>query len=139
MTKIGGTLVCAWVCRLAHDRDVAMREPALLAAKSEFYAKYSQDGDYVKIGRAWESHSRNEPHELPANMPVMLKRVTGVDAVKMVGVEGVLAGGLDKLVNDLVGDEFEAWVNKCMQIGHDESSWMISDHISGIAEKPLVA
>lgn len=66
-------------------------------------------------------HAMN--HEHPANMPSILRRVTGVDAVKMVGVEGVLAGGFDKMVNDLQGDAFEvsyniipvagSWLNVC--------------------------
>ena len=50
-------------------------------------------------------------HELPANMPVILKRVTGEESVKMVGTEGLLAGGLDKLVNELQGDEFQVSPN----------------------------
>ena len=40
-------------------------------------------------------------------MPVILKRVTGEENVKMVGTEGLLAGGLDKLVNELQGEEFQ--------------------------------
>lgn len=46
-------------------------------------------------------------HESPANMPLMLKRLTGEEDVRMIGTEGVLAGGLDKLVNELHGDQFE--------------------------------
>ena len=40
-------------------------------------------------------------------MPTFLKEVTGVSEVKMVGTQGVLAGGLDALVNKLENDEFE--------------------------------
>ena len=40
-------------------------------------------------------------------MPTFLKEVTGVSDVKMVGTQGVLAGGLDALVNKLENDEFE--------------------------------
>ena len=50
-------------------------------------------------------HAMN--HELPENMPKILQKVTGVQSVKMVGTEGILAGGLDKLVNNLAGDAFE--------------------------------
>ena len=46
-------------------------------------------------------------HEYPSNMPTFLKEVTGVSDVKMVGTQGVLAGGLDALVNKLENDEFE--------------------------------
>lgn len=49
-------------------------------------------------------------HEIPANMPLMLKRLTGEEDVQMVGAEGVLAGGLDKLVNELQDEEFEVGV-----------------------------
>ena len=37
----------------------------------------------------------------------MLRRVTGAAEVKMVGAEGVLTGGLDKVVNELEGEVFE--------------------------------
>lgn len=50
-------------------------------------------------------HAMN--HELPANMPEILKRATGREKVQMLGTEGVLAGGLDKLVNELQREEFE--------------------------------
>ena len=48
-------------------------------------------------------------HELPAQMPLMLQRVLGVrrEDVKMVGTEGLLAGGLDREVNELQGEAFE--------------------------------
>ncbi len=48
-------------------------------------------------------------HELPAEMPRILQRVTGVrgENVEMLGTEGLLAGGLDKAVNELQGDDFE--------------------------------
>lgn len=60
-----------------------------------------------------------------------------------------LAGGLDKLVNELQGEEFEvgvpfgerpflthqAWVEKCMEVGTDEHGWMVSDHIIGVVSK----
>lgn len=50
-------------------------------------------------------------HEIPANMPLMLKHITGEENVQMVGAEGVLAGGLDKLVTELQGEEFEVGVS----------------------------
>ena len=51
-------------------------------------------------GNGQATHAMN--HEHPANMPSILHRVTGVDAVKMVGVEGVFCrfvGGLVVLGN----------------------------------------
>ncbi|KAK7683031.1 hypothetical protein QCA50_013703 [Cerrena zonata] len=54
----------------------------------------------------------------------------------MVGTQGILAGGLDKLVNDLEGDEFDVWVQKCLEVGQDEVGWMMADHIIGIATQP---
>ncbi|KAH9896716.1 hypothetical protein C8Q73DRAFT_421550 [Cubamyces lactineus] len=130
----GGTLFCAWVSRWAHYRDVAMRDPARLAKKSVFYAKHAVDGDYVRLNENGQAcHAMN--HELPANMPVILKRVTGEENVKMVGTEGLLAGGLDKLVNELQGEEFQAWVDKCYEVGTDAHGWILADHIVGVVSK----
>ncbi|KAI0325792.1 S-adenosyl-L-methionine-dependent methyltransferase [Cubamyces sp. BRFM 1775] len=130
----GGTLFCAWVSRWAHYRDVAMRDPARLMKKRDFYAKHAADGDYVRYDENGQAcHAMN--HELPANMPGILKRITGEENVKMVGTEGLLAGGLDKLVNELQGEEFQAWVDKCYEVGTDEHGWILADHIVGVVSK----
>ena len=110
----GGVLFCAWVSRYAHYRDLATREPARLARKREFYAQHAQDGNYVKLGPDGEVlHAMH--HELPENMPGILREATGVEDVEMVGTEGLLAGGLDKMVNELEGDEFEVSLS-CLSI-----------------------
>ncbi|CAL1709345.1 unnamed protein product [Somion occarium] len=120
--------------RWAHYRDLATREPERLARKREFYEKHAQDGDYVRRNEdGVPVHAMN--HEHPSQMPMILRRLTGVQTVKMVGVEGLLAGNLDRLVNDLQGKEFEAWAQQCMEVGLDELGWMMSDHIIGIAQK----
>ncbi|KAF7794018.1 hypothetical protein EIP86_005146 [Pleurotus ostreatoroseus] len=151
MVKHGGVLICAWVSRWAHYRDIAAKDPGRLALKQDFYGKHTKDGDYIKIEGTTVQHAMN--HEHPANMPVVLRKVTGESDVKMVGTEGLLAGGLDKAVNELEGDAFEgrcslllmrhilttdhlqAWVKKSLEIGSDDFGWMMSDHIIGIARK----
>lgn len=83
-----------------------MCEPARLAVRKAFYAQHALDGNYVRLdGRDEPCHAMN--HELPANMPEILRRATGREEGRMLGTEGVLAGGLDKLVNELQGEEFE--------------------------------
>ena len=123
-------MVCSWISRWAHYRHLAMNEPERLAKKREFYEKHAHDGyvrllvmdflrthdqsfpllqfnrNYVRVDEQGEAyHAMN--HEHPSNMPTFLKEVTGVSEVKMVGTQGVLAGGLDVLVNNLENDEFE--------------------------------
>ena len=44
MVKPGGVLICAWVSRWAHYRDVATRDPTRLALKRELYDKHTADG-----------------------------------------------------------------------------------------------
>lgn len=128
MVKECGWLFCAWVSRWAHYRDVAMREPRRLAAKRAFYGLHAKDGcaehhhistarpdygllstwcrDYVRVNSDGSPvHAMH--HESPANMPVLLRKLTGREQVTMVGLEGVLAGGLDRLVNELHGEAFE--------------------------------
>ncbi|KAI0674170.1 S-adenosyl-L-methionine-dependent methyltransferase [Trametes maxima] len=135
---VGGTLFCVWVSSWAHYRDVATRDPGRLAKKRDFYAQNAEDGDYVRYdANGKPCHAMN--HEVPANMPIILKRVTGEEEVKMVGTEGVLAGGLDSLVNNLQGEEFDAWVDKCVEVCTDEYGWMLSDHIIGIVSKTSAA
>ncbi|RPD79269.1 S-adenosyl-L-methionine-dependent methyltransferase [Lentinus tigrinus ALCF2SS1-7] len=136
----GGVLFCAFVSRWAHYRALAMTDPTRLAAKREFYAQHARDGDYVRLDEsAVPYHAMH--HETPAEMPRILQRLTGVPAqsVKMIGTEGLLAGGLDKLVNELQEVEFEAWVEKSLEVGTDEHGWLLADHIVGIVSKPYIA
>ena len=67
--------------------------------------------DYVKEVQGAVLHAMN--HEHPANMPKMLHKVTGELPLHLVGTESLLAGGLDKLVNELEGDAFEVRVAVC--------------------------
>lgn len=142
----GGVLFCAWASRLAYYRRLALADPVQLAR--------DQDEDYASRsgGKAW--HVRH--YEVPENMPGILREATGMEDVEMVGAEGVLAGGLDRMVNELEGQELEvraialgslalrliensgwmqAWVQKCLEIGADEHGWRMADHIVGIAMK----
>ncbi|KAI0032913.1 S-adenosyl-L-methionine-dependent methyltransferase [Vararia minispora EC-137] len=139
MVRRGGVLAVAFISRWAHYRDLAMREPARLAAKKAFYDKHYRDGSYIKRDGSERVLSASH-HEHPADMRIVLERATGVPAseVHMIGTEGVLAGGLDKLINDLHNDEFEAWVRLCMDASEDEYAWMSSDHIVGFVHRPLL-
>ncbi|OBZ77965.1 hypothetical protein A0H81_02112 [Grifola frondosa] len=66
--------------------------------------------DYVRLdGNGSAVHAMN--HEHPANTPRILQRAADQQDVKMVGVEGLLAGNLDRLVNELEGDAFEARIS----------------------------
>ena len=107
-----GALFCAFVSRWAHYRALAMTDPTRLAAKREFYAQHARDGDYLRLDENGVAfHAMH--HELPAEMPKILQRLTEVPkgSVNMVGTEGLLAGGLDKVVNELQGDEFEVSIH----------------------------
>ncbi|TFK86400.1 S-adenosyl-L-methionine-dependent methyltransferase [Polyporus arcularius HHB13444] len=132
----GGALFCAFVSRWAHYRALALTDPTRLAARREFYAQHARDGEYVRLNEGGvPCHAMH--HELPAEMPRILQRVTGVrgENVEMLGTEGLLVGGLCKAVNELQGDDFEAWVEKCMEVGADDHGWMLADHIVGIVSK----
>ena len=107
----GGTLFCAWVSRWAHYRDIALRDPGRLLARKEVYTQHARDGNYVRLDEQGVAYHAMH-HELPANMPRMLARVTErpKEEVHMVGTEGVLTVGLDKLVNEMQGEEFEVGI-----------------------------
>ena len=106
--EANGALFCAFVSRWAHYRALALTDPARLAAKREFYAQHVRDGDYIRLDESGVPYHAMH-HEVPVEMPQILQRLTGVpeESVKMVGTEGLLAGGLDKMVNELQGDEFK--------------------------------
>ena len=147
----GGMLFCGWVSRLAHYRRLALADPAALMRERAFYVESERDGLYVDSSME-ARHSRH--YELPERMPKILRDATGVEDVEMVGAEGLLSGGLDRMVNELQGEEFEvgvfglawsfriahslwmqAWVEKCLEVGMDEHGWRMADRIVGIAIK----
>ncbi len=88
--------------RLAHYRRLALADPAALARE--------RDVPYVNPDPGGEVQQAMH-YELPEKMPEILRDATGVEDVEMVGAEGLLAWGLDRMVNRLQGEEFEVRVS----------------------------
>ncbi|PIL27383.1 transporter [Ganoderma sinense ZZ0214-1] len=126
-TVLAGAFIC-----LAHYRLLARTNPARLLRDRESSVVYTQDERHRNSPRA------RHYYELPERMPGILRDATGIEDVEMVGAEGLLAGGLDKMVNESEGEEFEPWVEKCLEVGTDEDEygWRMADHVVGIALKP---
>ncbi|KAM5534734.1 hypothetical protein V8D89_011598 [Ganoderma adspersum] len=127
------TVLAGAFIRLAHYRRLALEDPKALSREQELDEESERDGLYVDSG---EEKPRTRHYELPERMPEILRFATGVEDVEMVGAEGLLARGLDRMVNELQEEEFEAWVEKCFEVGTDEHGWRMADHIVGIAIKP---
>ena len=103
----GGVLFCGWVSRWAHFRRIALADPASLARERASYEESERDGLYVDSSI---EAPRSRHYELPDRMPEILRDATGVEDVEMVGAEGLLSGGLDRMVHELQGEEFEVGV-----------------------------
>ena len=93
--------------RLAHYRRLALADPAALIRERAFHEESERDGLYVDSSM---EARRSRHYELPDRMPEILRDATGVEDVEMVGAEGLLSGGLDRMVNELQGEAFEVGV-----------------------------
>ncbi|GAB5592821.1 hypothetical protein Unana1_07721 [Umbelopsis nana] len=119
LNKSSGVLFTAFISRHAHFRDIATRDPSRLALKQDFYANLLQNGIYNR--QSYHAHP-NDVRELIGGFPEL-------DMVEFRGCEGILAGGLDKKVNELPDTEFQHWVDLVIESGTDETGLSNSDHL----------
>lgn len=115
-------LFTAYVTRHAHFRDLATKDPSRLALKSHFYKQHLVDGNYRGLSY----------HALPSEVRDLISSIPELTLRELRGCEGLLGGGLDKKVNELSDDEFQAWVQLILETGMDEAGLSNSDHLLAV-------
>ncbi|KAH8548894.1 S-adenosyl-L-methionine-dependent methyltransferase [Umbelopsis sp. PMI_123] len=125
LKKKSTSLFCtAYISRLAHFRDIAMRDPSRLALQNQFYRDLMHTGDYKQLSY----HARpRDVIELISSFPVL-------KLLELRGCEGFLGGGLDEKINLLPEAEFQAWLELILETGTDEEGLANSDHLLAITK-----
>jgi hypothetical protein len=71
-------------------------------------------------------------HALPSEIRDLISSIPELTLRELRGCEGLLGGGLDKKVNELPDDEFQAWVQLILETGMDEAGLSNSDHLLAV-------
>jgi S-adenosylmethionine-dependent methyltransferase len=131
IVKPNGFIICAFVSKFAHLRDLAQKDPGRLSREKDFYEEYFVTGKYTR-NPATVSH-----HTHPVEIQELFGKVaqTGVTVQRMVGCEGFLGGDLSKHLSKLSEDEYKMWVKFVMDTAEDSHVLSASDHIIVVAQK----
>ncbi|KAJ7600945.1 S-adenosyl-L-methionine-dependent methyltransferase [Mycena floridula] len=121
-----GVLFCAFISRLAHLRDLAQREPERLVREGDFYDKYLESGQYVKMsatrGRRVESYHASLEEIRP------LVDSVGGKVVEILSVEGILPGGLDKELAKVDQETLNKWIEVLKPLSRKPENLGCADH-----------
>lgn len=126
--KYGGPFFATFITRFAPFRDSASRQTDWVVIDHEYARSVLKSGMHTK-GKEFPNAYFAHPDEI---QPLM--EDCGLSTIKMVGVEGIVAGHEEE-VNKLQGSDWEKWVDLNFQLGLEPSLYGASDHILYIGKK----
>ena len=126
--KPGGILFAAFITRFAPFRHAASEEACWMIDHNEYAWELLEDGKHVK-GEQFPSAYFAHPDEI---QPLM--ESIGFQTKSILGCEGIVAGH-ENLVNQLLGERWEKWVDLNYVLGQEPSLYGASDHILYVGQK----
>lgn len=131
--KPGGPLFCTFISRYAAHRDLAYKSPADLSKKAELYRHILETGHILP-------QSPDQPEFIGyLSTPVEVGpfvHSAGLDVHQVLGVEGLNYTNEEE-VNQLSGEEWQAWVDLNYQLASDPSILGSVAHLLVVARNPL--
>jgi S-adenosylmethionine-dependent methyltransferase len=126
----GGLIFAAFVTRYAPLRDLAKNAPEILYEKQAEWEEILNTGIYranqgVGFTDAYFAH----PDEIRP-----LLESEGFETLNLIGVEGIVAKN-EELVNQLTGEQWEAWVKLNYRLGKEPSLLGAADHVLYVGKK----
>ncbi|KAH8177995.1 methyltransferase domain-containing protein [Sarocladium implicatum] len=133
----GGFLFCAFISKEAHLRDVAMRDPARLLERKDFYAAYLADGRYQKFNENLEPDVQSFHTNSSSIRQFFQRHFTDVaELVSLRSTEGILGGGLDAKLVDADHEVVQAWVELMFEEYSEKEEYLgCADHILMVLRK----
>ena len=119
----GGLVFAAFVTRFAGFRDSAAHFPEWPVEKRAYAERVLRTGIHDDPSSGFIDAYFAHPDEVE---PLMAE--AGLEKVKLLGVEGVVAGHEER-VNALEGEAWEVWVDLNYRLGHEPSLFGASDHL----------
>jgi S-adenosylmethionine-dependent methyltransferase len=131
ITKPKGYIICSFVTKFAHLRDLVQKDPGRLLREKQFYDEYSLTGSYIRNGGIRSHHTHL------AEIQQLFNKIgnSSLAVRKLVACEGFLGGGLTKHLVGLGEDEYRAWVDITLATAEDPHVLSASDHIAVVAER----
>lgn len=126
----GGLVFAAFITRYAAFRDLAKHAPLTLIERKYEWEKIMRTGIYhggsgVGFTDAYFAH----PDEI-----CPLFEEEGFVSLDLIGCEGVLSQ-LEEQVNQLSGEDWQAWVDVCYRLGKEPSLHGGADHLLYVGKK----
>ncbi|MEM7345021.1 MAG: class I SAM-dependent methyltransferase [Chloroflexota bacterium] len=128
LLKNDGLLFAAFINRFAQIRYAAKYEPEWLVDESEYTEAFLASGVHQILNKFTYSYFAH-PEEV---VPFMEQ--SGLETVKMIGCEGVVAR-IEEKINALEGEAWRYWVALNYRLGHEPSLYGASDHLLYIGRK----
>jgi S-adenosylmethionine-dependent methyltransferase len=126
--KPGGLLFSAFITLFAPFRDYAAADPQAVFFEGVEWLKMLEDGR--NFGEGFPGAYFSHPNEI---LPLM--ESCDLETLKMIGVEGVVAGHEER-INQVEGAVLDFWVDLNYRLGSDPACWGTSNHLLHVGRKP---
>lgn len=129
--KPEGTLFVSFITRYAVYFDILKSDPALIGTYKDAYDRLTQTGVHIPTEQnpgfadAYFAH----PMEIE---PLMSKH--GLTTLRLAVAEGIIAS-VERAVNNLPPELFDAWVDVCYRLGADPTTWGCGEHMLYVGRK----
>ena len=120
--KSGGVIFATFVTRYATIRYAAANNPTLLVDNKDYFFEVLETGVHDLTGNFTKDYYVHPDEVVP------LMKGAGFSNLRLMGCEGV-AMGHEGLLNELAGDEWDAWVDFNYRLGQDPALFGASDHL----------
>lgn len=126
--KSNGILCASFLCRFAPFRHAAKTNPAWLLSNRDYNARLLRTGLHDAPQTFTYSYF-SHPDEI---IPFM--QACGLETLTLVGCEGIVAN-TEETINELVEENWEAWVELNYQLAHEPSLLGAADHLLYVGRK----
>ncbi|VUC22346.1 unnamed protein product [Clonostachys rosea] len=129
-----GLVFCAFISIEAHLRDIAMRDPARIVEKKDFYTRYLADGRYQKLNESLTAGVQSF-HTHSGDIRSFYARyfTDTFDFIELRSTEGILGGGLDAKLVDASSEIVQAWADLLFEkYSTNEEHLGCADHLLAV-------
>jgi ubiquinone/menaquinone biosynthesis C-methylase UbiE len=121
----GGLLFASFITRYAVYFDLLKSDPALIGKYAEAYGRLTKTGVHIPTEQNPGFTDAYFTH--PAEIEPLMQR-HGLTTLRLAIAEGIVAP-VEKAVNALPSELFDAWVDVCYALGTDPITWGCGEHM----------
>ncbi len=126
-----GVLFASFITRYAVYFDLLKSDPALIGKYKDAYVRLTQTGVHIPTEQNPGFADAHFAHPMEIE-PLMSKH--GLTTLRLAVAEGFIAS-VERAVNSLPPELFEAWVDVCYRLGTDPTTWGCGEHMLYVGKK----